>query len=129
MTFGNDRSLASIAKDVLADVQEIVRSEVRLAKAEVKEEGRKAANAARMSAIGAVLGLYSVGVLLFFVIRFLDRYMDPRWSALLVGVAMAALALIFWNIGRERFKTVNPTPEKTIESVKENLQWNKSRPA
>lgn len=122
-----DRPLSGILRDVLTDLQEIVRSEVRLARAEVKEEAGKAASAGKLSIIGALLGLYAGGFLLLAIVRLLDTQMATWLSALLVALATGILGFALFSAGRKRLKDIKPKPEKTIESVKENLQWNTSR--
>ncbi len=52
----------------------------------------------------------------------------PMWgAALLLFVLMAALSAILLMAGKKRFKTVHTTPEKTIETMKENVEWVKSQ--
>ena len=122
------KPLSGLLRDVLTDLQEIVRSEVRLARAEVREEAGKAANAGKLSAAGAVFALYAGGFLLLAVVRLLDSQMATWLSALLVAVAAGILGVALLAAGRKRLKDVKAKPEKTIDSVKENLQWNTSRP-
>ena len=60
----DDRSVTNVLQDIVSNVQEIVRSEVRLAKAEIKEETGKAARAWKPLIAGGVLMLYSGGLLM-----------------------------------------------------------------
>jgi len=122
------KPLSGLLRDVLTDLQEIVRSEVRLARAEVREEAGKAANAGKLSAAGAVFALYGGGFLLLAIVRLLETQMATWLSALLVAVASGILGAALLAAGRKRLKDVKAKPEKTIDSVKENLQWNTSRP-
>ncbi len=122
------KPLSGLLRDVLTDLQDIVRSEVRLARAEVREEAGKAANAGKLAAAGAVFALYAGGFLLLAIVRLLDTRMATWLSALLVAVAAGILGAALLAAGRKRLKDVKAKPEKTIDSVKENLQWNTSRP-
>lgn len=119
----NEKPLSEIVRDVMGDFQEIVRSEVRLAKTEVREEAGKAANAAKMAAAGGLLALYALGLLLLSLVWALQLEMSAWASALLVGGVLAVISFVMLNVGRKRMKTVNIKPERTIDSVKENLQW------
>jgi hypothetical protein len=48
------------------------------------------------------------------------------WAAtLVVAVALAGLASVLLVVGRRRFKRLRPIPERTVETVKENLEWMK----
>ena len=119
----NSRSIADVFDDIVGNVQTIIRSEIRLAKTEITEETRKAGRAAGLLAGGSVAGLFTAWLLLLTFLFALATVM-PMWgAALLLFVIMAAFTVVLVMTGRKRFKTVHPKPEKTIESVKENVAW------
>ena len=62
MTYQTDRTFSEVLQNIIGNVQNIIRSEIRLAKTEVKEETTKAARATGIVAAGAVLALYSAGI-------------------------------------------------------------------
>ncbi|HEY6986775.1 MAG TPA: phage holin family protein [Bryobacteraceae bacterium] len=125
MTGENNRSVADVLQDIVANIQAIIRSEVRLAKTEITEETTKAGRAAGMIAGGTAAGLFTVWLLLLTILFALSTVI-PMWSASLVlVVVMAAITIILLSAGKKRWKTVHPKPEKTIESVKENVEWAK----
>ena len=50
----------------------------------------------------------------------------PMWAAtLVIAVAMAGAGGVLIVAGIRRFTRVKPMPERTIESLKENLEWMK----
>jgi Flp pilus assembly protein TadB len=119
----NNRSLADVLQDIIANVQTIIRSEVRLAKTEIREEATKAGRAASMIAGGTAAALFTVWLLLL-TILFALATVIPMWGAsLLLVVVMAAIATILLSAGRKRWNAIHPKPEKTIESVKESVEW------
>jgi hypothetical protein len=121
------RSLAEIAQDVFRNVQEIVRLEVSLAKAEAREELIKAKASALTLGIGAVTGVYAMLFLLFAAVHALTLFM-PNWAAtLLVGGVLAVIATITLTNGVKQFKQIHPTPERTVETIKENIEWAKQQ--
>jgi Flp pilus assembly protein TadB len=123
----SSRSIADVLEDIIANVQTIIRSEVRLAKTEITEEVTKAARAAGMMAGGAVAALFTVWLLLL-TILFALATVIPMWSAaLLLFVLMAAATAVLITAGKKRFKAVHTKPAKTIESVKENVEWVRSQ--
>ncbi|HSU57644.1 MAG TPA: phage holin family protein, partial [Candidatus Dormibacteraeota bacterium] len=98
-----------------------------LAKTEIKEEARKASRAAVVMAAGGVAALYAVWLLLL-TIFFALAIAIPLWaSALVLFVVTGILAAILLAAGKKRFQTVQPKPEKTIETVKENVEWMKQQ--
>ncbi len=127
MTGESSRSIADVLQDILANVQTIIRSEVRLAKAEVTEEATKAGRAGGMIAGGAVAGVFTIWLLLVTVLFALGTIM-PMWGAALILFAvMGAVTAILLTAGKKRFQTVHAKPEKTVETMKENVEWVKSQ--
>jgi uncharacterized membrane protein YqjE len=119
----NSRPIADVLQDIVGNVQKIVRAEVKLAKAEVKEEASKAGRAAGMMAAGAVSAIYALGLLLLTILFALAQIM-PLWlAALILFVLLAVVTAILLGIGRKRFRAVHATPEKTVETMKENVEW------
>ncbi len=123
----NGRSIADVLQDIVANVQTIIRAEIRLAKTEVKEEITKARAAVGMMASAAVAALFTVWLLLLTAFFALSTVM-PFWAAALVLlIVMAIVTAILLAAGRKRLKTVSTKPEKTIETMKENVQWVKTQ--
>jgi hypothetical protein len=127
---GPDKSNASTAdlvKDLSREVSTLVRDEVALAKAEIGQKGREAAAGIGMLFGALVVGLAAVGGLTAFLILALDTWM-PAWLAtLLVTAAYAAVAGMLTVGGKRRLSMASPpAPERTIESVKEDVRWAKS---
>jgi Putative Actinobacterial Holin-X, holin superfamily III len=127
MPRNEDRSVSDVLQDILGNLQDIVRSEVHLAKAEFKTEASHAARAAKPLIAGAVLSLYAGGLLLLALVYGLTLVLPPWMAALSVGVPVMLLAAILIGMGRARLRDVNPRPEKTIETMKENVQWLKDQ--
>jgi uncharacterized membrane protein YqjE len=128
MATGAERSLPEVFQDIVGNVQEILRSEVRLATAELKHEGGTAARAAVMLLVGVILAIYALGFLLLALVYGLATLFASWWiGAVIVGGGLAVIALAFLGIGRGRMRSVRPAPERTIRTVKENLSWHKSR--
>jgi len=112
--------------NVISDVQEIIRSEVRLAKTEMKEEGAKAGSAAGMFAAAAVIALFALGLLVGMGVV-LWAMLTPLWIAFLIMAVISALtATILYAAGRERWRKVHPVP-KTVTTLKEDLEWAKNQ--
>lgn len=123
----DERSITQILQDMFANVQEIIRSEMRLAKTEISEEIHKALRAFAVLGAGIILGLYALGFLLLSAVYALAAVL-PNWlGPLLVGLIVAVIAAGLVVIGRNKFQTVSPVPQKTIASVKEDAQWVKDQ--
>ena len=118
------RSIPEILGDVLTNIQDIVRAEVRLAKAELGEELSRARTGGVLIGVGAVAAIFSALFLLLACVYVLGRVM-PNWAAALVvaaGVGVAAAVTL--ALGLKRFKTIQAAP-KTAASLQENVRWAK----
>jgi hypothetical protein len=123
-----ERPLGEIARDLTRDVSLLVRQEVELAKAEMAEKGRVAAPGLGMIGGAGVVGLMAAGALTASLILALSIFL-PEWlSALIVGAVFAAVAYLLVKQGKERVGDAGPpVPEQTIQTVKEDVEWAKTR--
>ena len=125
MAAGN-RSIPEILEDVLTNIQDIVRAEVRLAKAELGEELSRARTGGLLIGVGAVAAIFSALFLLLACVYVLGRVM-PNWAAaLIVAAAVGVAAAVTLGLGLKRFKTIQAAP-KTAASLKENVSWAKQQ--
>jgi uncharacterized membrane protein YqjE len=127
-TEARERGMGTLVKDLSGQVSTLVRHEVELAKAELAEKAGKAGVGAGMLAGAAVAALLMLGSLTAFLIIVLALAL-PAWAAaLLVTALWGAAAGVLALQGRARLREMGkPVPEKTLDSVKEDLQWLKSR--
>ncbi|HYZ85951.1 MAG TPA: phage holin family protein [Bryobacteraceae bacterium] len=122
-----ERSFGELVKSIIGNLQEIVRSEVRLARVEVKEEATRAISAGRDLGIAAGVGLFAVLFLLNALMFGLANWM-PMWAAAgIIGVLLAIVAGALYSKGKGEWKEFTPKPEKTLETVKENVEWIKTQ--
>ena len=121
-----DRPIGELLKELANETTTLVRQELDLAKAEMREKASKAGPGFGMWGAAGVTGLLALGSLTAFLILALDRAM-PNWlSALIVGLVWAAIAGVLYVRGKQRVEEAgSPVPEKTIETVKEDVQWAK----
>lgn len=122
------RGLGELVNDLSGQVATLVRLEVALAKAEMAEKGKAIAVAAAMLGVAATAVLLMVGALTVFLIILLGLWL-PAWAAaLIVTVGWALVAALFALLGRAQLRRIlMPLPEQTIETLKEDVQWLKSR--
>jgi uncharacterized membrane protein YqjE len=127
MATDNDRSIAAVIKDIVGNLQQIVRAEIRLAKAELRDEAAKAKRGVTMLAAGALLATLALGALLLAAIYGLSTTMPPWAAALVVGLATAILGCLFASAGAKQLKQVTLPPPKTAATIQENVQWAKTQ--
>jgi hypothetical protein len=122
-----DRSFAELTKDLTSDISRLVRDEIALAKAELRQTGKRAAMGVGMVAAAVLFALGAFGVLTALLVLALDEVMPLLGAAALVVLVYAFLAVILVQLGRSRIEAAGtPVPTRTVESVKEDVRWAKS---
>jgi uncharacterized membrane protein YqjE len=119
------RSVPEVLQDIVNNLQEIIKSEFRLAKTELKEEAARAAKPAATFGFGLVAGFYGIGFLLVAAVCGLSMVMAGWLAALLVGAVLSIVAIALTSSSGKELKSVNAIPDKTVQSLEENVQWAK----
>jgi uncharacterized membrane protein YqjE len=101
----------------------LVRQEMLLAKAEMVEKAKTALRHTLLIGAGVLLALVSVLTLTSALVLGLSTLMEPWLAAVCVGVAFALLGFVAVQMGTSALKRMEPTPTKTIETLKENKAW------
>jgi uncharacterized membrane protein YqjE len=123
----SDRSFTEVFQDIVRNIQDILRSEIRLAKTEMREEVVKAKSAGTLIGGGAVAGLFAVLFLLLAIVYGLTRVMPDWAAALVVAVVLGVVSAGALSSGTRQFKHLHPAPDKTMDSLKENVEWAKQQ--
>jgi hypothetical protein len=127
MAADTERSFGAVLGDIVGHIQQIVRAEIRLAKAEVREELTKIKFGATLLLTGAIAGVLALGVLLLSAVYGLATVLAPWMAALLVALITAALGGVCLAAGVKAMKAVTLRPKKTAETLQETMQWAKTR--
>jgi hypothetical protein len=114
----DNASLGELLGDVTRDLSTLMRQEVELAKAEVKQSATKAGKGGGMLAGAGVAGHF---VLLFLSIALwyaLGELMGLGWSAVVVALIWGIIAAVLASIGKKELKKIKGMPQ-TVETVQE----------
>jgi hypothetical protein len=123
----DDRPFSRIVQEIVTHLTELVRSEIRLAREEVRADIAQAARASMFVAVGALFGLYAFGFVLLGVVYALGTRITPWLSALIVAVGVGVISAIFLQIGRSKMKQADLKPDRTLRSLQENVTWMKKQ--
>lgn len=124
----DDRSVAELMRQLSDQTVTLVRKEMDLAKAEVATKGKKAGLGAGMFGGASLVGLYALGALTAAAILALSLTVKGWLAAVIVAAAYGAVAGVLALMGTRNVKQgVPPTPEQTVESVREDVELTKLR--
>ena len=116
------RSLISLITDLPKLFGDLVRGEIESLKAELVEKLKHAGIGIGMLAVAGVFAFFATGVFTAAGILGLAEVL-PAWaSALIVGGALLVITAVLAVIGVSQVKRgTPPTPDKTIESIKKDV--------
>jgi Flp pilus assembly protein TadB len=123
-----DRSVPELMRELAQETSTLVRQELALAKAEVTQTAKRTGIGIGELGGAALIGLFALACLTVCAIAALALAM-PVWLAALVVAAVygAAAAFLGLNGKRQITRAMPPAPEQTIETVKEDVEWAKTR--
>lgn len=115
----SERSVGELIGEVTSDLSTLMRQEMDLAKAEIKEEVAKTGKAAGMLG-GASFAAYMLALFLSIAAWWgLANVMDEAWAALIVALVWGVVAAVLFVTGRKKVREVHPKPERTVSTLKE----------
>jgi hypothetical protein len=105
----------------------LIQQEVRLAKTELSEQVKPLSRGAIWGAVATVLGVVAVGFAFGTLMWGLAEFMDLWLASLITTGVIVVLAAIAGFAAMKRFKQVRLAPERTMRSVKEDIEWARSQ--
>jgi uncharacterized membrane protein YqjE len=123
----DSRGFGDLVKDLASQTSTLVRQEIRLAQAEVTQKGKVAGKGAGLLGGAAAAALLGLGALTTVLIVALDSAL-PLWlAALIITLVWLAVAAGLAMAGRNALRAATPPAPQTVETVKEDIQWAKTR--
>jgi MFS family permease len=124
----SEAPLAELIKQLSEQSSRLARQEVELAKAELAYKGKRAGIGAGMFGGAGVFGFYGLGALIAAAILILATAITAWLAALIIAVVLGAIAGILALQGKAKIQQATPpVPEEATESVKEDVQWAKTK--
>jgi uncharacterized membrane protein YqjE len=121
-TAGDEPTLGALAHQLAQQVPELVRSEIRLAQAEVAQKGKRAGLGIGMFSVAGVLAFLGLATLVATAVLALALAVPAWLAALVVAVVLLAGAGLFGLLGRNQVSEATPmVPERAVEGVKEDI--------
>ena len=121
------RPFGELVQQLAKETSTLVRQEIELAKAEVSEKGRQAGKGAGMFGAAGIIALLALGALTAAAILALDLAVAGWLAALIVAAVYGATAGLLALAGKGRVQEATPPAPQTVETVKEDIEWAKTR--
>ncbi|QIK76029.1 phage holin family protein [Nocardioides piscis] len=118
----DDQTLGALVNQLTTQVPELIRSEIRLAQAEVAQKGKAAGVGIGMFSAAGLLAFFAFGTLVAAAVLALDLVLDAWLAALIVAVVLLAIAGVIALHGKNKVAEVgSPTPERAIDGIKDDV--------
>jgi len=122
-TPAREKSTAELAADLSVEVRHLVNDEFRLARAELRQKGKRLGIGAGLVGVAGVAALFGAGVLVAAAVLGLALVLPAWLAAVLVGAALLFAAGVAALLGkRQAQRAVPPVPEEAVEGVREDLE-------
>jgi len=120
----DNASLGDLLGDVTRDLSTLMRQEVELAKAELKQSTSRAGKGAGMLAGAGVGGHFVLLFLSLALMWALGAVMALGWAALIVAVIWAIIAAVLASVGRKELKQIKGLPQtgETLSEIPPTLK-------
>ena len=117
-----DQTLGALVHQLTQQVPELIRSEMRLAQAEVAQKGKRAGVGIGMFSVAGLLAFFAFGSIVATAILALSLVVDAWLAALIVALVLLAVAAVAGLVGRRKVAEAGPpAPERAIQGLKEDI--------
>jgi hypothetical protein len=124
-----DRSIGELFGELTQDMTFLVRQEVLLARLELEQKAARIGNGLAKAGTGAFVAYVGALALVAALILLLAQAagLDPWLSALIVGGVLAVIGFAMLQSGVRRLKQIDLTPRRTVETLRDDVQWAKEQ--
>lgn len=118
----DDLSAGQLMIQLSEQTSRLVKDELELARLELKEAAKHAGVGAGLFSAAGLLGLFGFATLVATAVIALDLVL-PLWASALIVAALILLAAgVAAVVGKKQFQHASPKPDRTVESVKKDVQ-------
>jgi Putative Actinobacterial Holin-X, holin superfamily III len=117
------RSVAALLSDLASETGTLLRQEIALFKAEIREKLASLGIGAGAVAAGGLVAFSGWLALLASAILGLSNILAPWLAALIVGIVVVAIGAGLLWFGKSRIDADNLVPRRTLNSLREDEAW------
>lgn len=120
---GEEPTLGALVNQLTTQVPELIRSELRLAQAEMAQKGKAAGVGIGMFSAAGLLAFFGLACLITTAILALALVVDGWLAALIVALVLLAAAAVAALVGKNKVAEAGPPkPELAVEGLKEDVE-------
>jgi hypothetical protein len=131
----NQPSMTELVRGILDDAQQLIKQQVSMVRAEIRQDLNWTKQAVTSLAIGAGVAVLGVFLLCFMLVHLIHRLAGgpdfasvPLWACFgIVGALFTAVGAVLIVLGIQKFKSFNPLPDESAKALEENVKWLKNQ--
>jgi hypothetical protein len=127
-TEDDEPSLGELFGELSRGFSQLVRQEIELAKTEVREEAGKAGKALGQLTGAAVTGHMCLLIASLAAAWALGEIIPVAVGLLIVAAIHGIVAAVLYTRGRRQAAEIDPIPDETIDTLKEDARWARAQP-
>lgn len=116
-----EASLGQLVSELISDLGQLVRQELRLAQSEISEKIEQAQHGLYAIVTGLLVAFCALLILLQAMVMALSNALPPWLAATVVGAVLALIAFVLIRQGRENLKARNLVPERSLRAGRKTL--------
>ncbi len=117
-----EASLGTLVSDLSSQIPTLIRSEMRLAQAEVAEKGKRAGIGIGMFSAAGLLAFFGLGVLVATAVLALALVLAAWLAALVVAVVLFVVAAVVAVLGKKKVSEAgSPVPQRAVQGLKQDV--------
>ena len=122
------RSVGELIGEVTSDLSKLLNQELTLAKLEITNEAKKAGKTAGAFGGAGAAGYFTILFASLTLMFALAAWFDSlAWAGLVVTLLWAIVGAVLFMQAKKKAAQINPKPEMTVQTLKEDAQWAKTR--
>lgn len=119
----HEPTIGALVHDLSQQLPELIRSELRLAQAEMAEKGKRAGIGIGAFSAAGLLAFFALATLIATAILGLAHAVDDWLAALIVTVVLLAVAGVAALVGKKKVSEATPPqPERAVAGIKEDIE-------
>jgi hypothetical protein len=124
-----ERSIGELFGELSQDIGLLVRQEAQLAKTEMQAKlSRVTGDLVALASGGIVALVGGLAITAAIILLLIDPIGVKPWlAALIVGALLGIVGWVMLQRGLKDLKRTDPTPRRTVETIKEDIQWAKEQ--
>ena len=122
-----NRPLGDLFGDLAAEMSNLVRQEVALAKVEVAQKAKYVGRNVGYLVVGGAVAYVALLAIVAAIIMLLAKVLPDWGAALLVGVVIGIVGWLLIGKAMMALQNADLTPRETVETLKEDATWMKEQ--